>query len=193
MIISGGLLLREGTACTTDCTGEEVRRIYQERYRRFWNQPEWKALHAEIPYYPILDDHDIIDNWDSRPEHLTPKWQAVGAGGCMAYFDYQGSRELSSVTGDRPESFHYPIVYGHTAVFVMDLRSNRRAGDDGQLLGISQEEDPIRFLETHWDKKVLFILISVPVVHLPRFLPFRGKRRSPGLCFPLAPPLKSRL
>ncbi len=111
-----------------DCTEEEVRRLYQERYRHFWNVPEWKAIHAERPCYTIWDDHEILDNWGSDPAHQKPPWKAVGEGARLAYFDYQGSRVLAQVD---QSALHYSIVYGNTAIFVMDLRSERGEGKNG--------------------------------------------------------------
>ena len=152
-----------------ECSAAQVRRIFQERYRLFWNEPEWRAMHNEYPSYPILDDHDMIDNWGSDPAHQTPLWQAFGKGGRMAYFDYQGSRVFPA-DSTQPSSFHYAFTYGHTATFVMDLRSQRTAGDDGQLFSADQFHDLETFFEAHADKKVLFLVLSVPAIHLPKFV-----------------------
>ena len=158
-----------GRARLQDCTVAEVRRLYQRRYRHFWSLPGWKALCANFPCYPILDDHDIVDNWGSDPAHQEPEWRSVGEGARWAYHDYQGIRPLP-VGGELPPSFHYTITYGHTAVFVMDLRSERRAGEGGRLFSKDQENDLRAFLHRHRHHKVLLFVLSVPVVHLPRVL-----------------------
>jgi alkaline phosphatase D len=157
----------EGRRTIHDCTPQEVRRIYQHRYRHFWNQEDWLALQAERPCYPILDDHDLIDNWGSREAHQEPAWRSVGVGGRLAYLDYQGSRVRDM---DRLSPFHYSFEYGPVATFVMDLRSERKAGDNGRLYSEAQQRDLERFLEAHTDKAVLCLVLSVPLVHLPRFL-----------------------
>jgi len=152
-----------------DCTSKEVRRIYQARYRHFWNLQEWKDFQQEYPCYPILDDHDIVDNWGSNTDHNTAEWSSIGEGARAAYFDYQGSRVLPD-RGTIPESFHYSFHYGGAAGFVMDLRSKRKAGQDGQLFDNRQENDLQDFLDKHKHRDVLVVVASVPVVHLPRFL-----------------------
>jgi alkaline phosphatase D len=149
------------------CTPAEVRRLYQRRYRHFWSSPAWQALHASFPCYPILDDHEIVDNWGTKPAHQTPEWRAVGEGARAAYVDYQGSRVLPG-GGKPPESFHYTVSYGHLGAFVMDLRSNRTGGEDGRLFSKAQGAALRHFLHEHRDKKCLCIVLSVPVIHLPR-------------------------
>lgn len=152
-----------------DCSADEVRRLYHHRYRHFWNLPGLRSIFDAFPCYPILDDHDILDNWGSDPIHKTPPWRSVGTGARWAYYDYQGTRVLS-VRDELPPSFHYTIDYGHTAIFVMDLRSERRAGENGQLYSPDQEADVRAFLAGNRDRKILMFVLSVPAVHLPRLL-----------------------
>jgi alkaline phosphatase D len=158
-----------GRSRIQDCTVTEVRRLYQERHRLFWNVQGLQEIFAMCPCYMILDDHDIVDNWGSAPEHQTPEWQSVGEGARWAYYDYQASRERAP-QAELPASFHYEVRYGCTATFVMDLRSERRAGEEGQLFSDAQEQDLRAFLDRHAERKVLFFVLSVPPVHLPRFL-----------------------
>jgi alkaline phosphatase D len=161
------------------CTPEEVCRLYQARYRSFWGLPDWQALHAEYPCYPILDDHEIIDNWGSDPAHQTKAWEAVATGARAAYLHYQGSRVLPP-TAALPASFHYAVQYGDIALFVMDLRSERRASDQGQLFSDAQEADLRQFLHDHRTKQMLFIVLSVPVIHLPRYVAQVAARVTPS-------------
>jgi alkaline phosphatase D len=152
-----------------DCSPEEVRRLYQRRYRHFWNIREWRAIHEEYPCYLILDDHDILDNWGSNPAHQLPQWRSVAQGAKLAYFDYQGSRVLP-VEGEMPEDFHFSLAFGHCGFFVMDLRSERKAGENGRLYSGQQEDALKEFLRRSGDRKILFFVFSVPVVHLPKRL-----------------------
>ena len=151
-----------------DCTTDEVRKLYQRRYRHFWNIAELHAIVGRYPCYLILDDHDIVDNWGSHPDHLLPEWRSLGEGARWAYYDYQ-TPHLSPRTESLPSSFHYELTYGHTSIFVMDLRSERWvADDDGRLYSPEQAAALGRFLEQAGDQKAVFIVLSVPPVHLPR-------------------------
>jgi alkaline phosphatase D len=151
-----------------DCSVEEIRALYQQRYRHFWNVPAWRDLQAEHPCYMIWDDHDIVDNWGSDAAHQQPPWSRIGEGARRACYDYQASRTLDAVAAR--DHFAYTIEYGCIAIHVMDLRSQRRAGDNGRLIGDAQHDDVARFLRLHADKPVVFIVLSVPAVHLPKTL-----------------------
>lgn len=164
-----------GRTSILDCSVEEVRRLYQNRYRHFWNLPDLKAIQAEHPCYMVLDDHDIVNNWGSNPEHRNLPWQTVGKGALRAYFDYQTSRVLP-LTGAPPKSAHYAFTYGHTAAFVMDLRSTRRPGPEGRLFAEAQFEDLRAFLQQHGDSQVLLLVLSVPLIHVSPSLARLGAR-----------------
>jgi len=150
-----------------DCTPEEVRRLVHERYRRFWNLPDWKALHAEVPCWPMLDDHDIVDNWGTLPAHRTAEWESVGAGARAAYQDYQASR-IEPATPALPADFDWSFAYGPIAIYALDIRSNRRAEPAARLFSPEQESSLDRFLVRHRDREVVGLVLSVPAVHLPR-------------------------
>ncbi|MFP4031937.1 MAG: alkaline phosphatase D family protein [Desulfococcaceae bacterium] len=152
-----------------DCAPEEVRRIFQERYRYFWNLPGWLRLQAEYPCYPILDDHDIVDNWGSVLEHRTPEWASLGEGAFRAYQDYQASR-MAEAGRFLPPDFDFEVSYGNTATYVLDIRTHRTPGEKGRLYSDEQAEKFHGFLRKYRDRQVIFVGLSVPVVHLPGFM-----------------------
>ncbi len=156
-----------GRTSVFDCTDDEVRRLYQERYRYFWGLPGLQEIHANYPCFLVIDDHDIVDNWGSDPDHRTEKWASVGKGARLACLDYQTSRMLSP-PGVLTEDFSFAGSYGHTAHFTLDLRSTRSAGDGGQLFSNRQKDRLKAFLADHAESKVLLLVLTVPVVHLPR-------------------------
>lgn len=162
----------------TDCSPEEVRRLLGERYRIFWNVPGWQELHARYPCYPMLDDHEMVDNWGSLPAHQQPEWRAFELGARRAYMDYQGSRVLDC-SGSLPGNFSYIIDHGPLSAFVTDLRSERRAGPNGRLISDEQEEALRNFLETRSDRGVALIVFTVPIVHLPRAIAQGATRLAP--------------
>ncbi len=151
----------------------EVRQAYQQRYRIFWNLNEVRHFHANYACYPMLDDHEIRDDWGSNPEHANPKYQNFLRGARQAYFDYQGSR-VCSYKGQFLKSFHYHFTYGNIGVFVMDIRSERKAGRINQLYSKAQFKDFEAFLEENGDKRVLLIVTSVPVIHIPSWIADQG-------------------
>lgn len=164
-----------------DCTAQEVRSLIHDRYRHFWNLEGWRSLYAHYPCYPILDDHEMVDNWGSDAAHSTAEWAAFGQGSRGAYFDYQGSRVCDPQTGDGlPADFDFQIAYGPISIFALDLRSNRRAGDDPRIYSAEQEQRFLRFLADNQDQEALFIVLSVPIAHLPRWMAKLGRFLTPS-------------
>lgn len=148
---------------------QTVRRAYQERYRIFWHMKEVKHFYANYPCFPILDDHEIVDDWGAKEIHSIKKYRNIRNGAREAYFDYQGSR-VTERRKKLPSSFHYSFTYGNVGIFVFDLRSQRKAGKKWELFNTSQLRDFEKFLTNNQDKRVLIIMVSVPVVHLPEWL-----------------------
>jgi alkaline phosphatase D len=164
-----------GKTSLLKCTAEEVRRVYDMRYRMFWSMPPILKMYANYPCYPAMDDHEILDDWGSLPEHSGPLYPDIRLGARRAYYDYQASRVLPA-TNKLPRSFHYHFSYGNIGVFVMDIRSERSAVVPNQLLSVAQLDDLRQYLRNNGDKRVLLIIASVPVVHLPEWLTELGHK-----------------
>jgi alkaline phosphatase D len=118
-----------------------------------------------------LDDHEIMDNFGSSPEHADERYAALREGAIDAYYDYQARRTLREHDGQRPRAFYHGFEYGTVGVFVMDLRSERHAEreeisvySDRQLTSLQE------FLERCASKHVLFVVLSVPILHVPDWL-----------------------
>lgn len=159
-----------GRESILDCTREEVRRLYHQRYRIFWQTEAFRRVQALWPSYLVHDDHEIVDNFGVLPEHSTPRWEALRDGALDAAFDYQGTRTLAR-GASRPHAQHFTLEYGPLAAFVMDLRSERRVdGGELDLYGDAQLDDLARFLRDQIDRPILVIGMSVPLVHIPDWL-----------------------
>jgi alkaline phosphatase D len=171
-IFSNPYLIRQAVPGKTDifqCSTEEVRRVYDMRYRTFWSLDPIRKMYANYPCYPAIDDHEIRGDWGSSPEHSSRRYSSIWSGALWAYFDYQASSVLPPMTR-RPRSFHYSFSYGNIGVFVMDIRSERSIHPHYPLFSVAQLDDFRTFLKNNGDKKVLFIVSSVPIVHLARLL-----------------------
>ncbi len=176
-------------AHVTDAPSATVRELLQRRYRHYWNIDAWKRLHAKYPCYPVIDDHEIVDNWGSHPDHEGEAWQRFLRGARAAYYDYQGSRVIGkSAAGESadpdtvanpdisvPRDFDYEVAYGPVAAYAIDLRTNRRVGEDARVVSETQFERLTAFLERQRDRDVVMIALSVPLVHLPRWAAKAGR------------------
>lgn len=155
-----------GRASLLECTAGEVRALYQGRHRSFWGLPELQALQSRLPTLMVLDDHDVVDNFGSFPEHGSPAWAAFRLGVRQAIHDYQHLR-VAPRTGAPPPSFAFPVEWGGVGVFTLDLRSERQAEGPPRILGPGQWEALDAWLTAHRDAEAVFLVCSVPIAYLP--------------------------
>ena len=158
-----------------ECSPEEVRELFHKRYRAFWGMENFQRLQADWASYPMLDDHEMVDNFGSAPKHSTPEWAAVRQGALDACHDYQTSRVLGQ-PNERPSSLHYGMRWGPVATFVMDLRSEKRATEDRcDIFSTDQLADVARFLRGNEDASLLILVLTVPLAHMPEWMSAVGK------------------
>jgi len=179
-VFNNPYLVRQVVPGKTDimnCRADEVRRLYDMRYRTCWSMKAIREMYANYPSYTIMDDHDIKNSWGTRQEHSEPKYSNIYKGAFEAYYDYQASRVLPGMPG-LPGSFHYNFSYGNIGVFVMDLRSGRffRSQRQTRIYGTKQLDDLRQFLLKNTHKKVLFIVTSVPVFFVPEWMAHLGSK-----------------
>lgn len=156
-------------------SAEEVRAIFHRQYRRSWAVPGFMQLQSGRATYCAPDDHEIVDNWGSIPEHASPSWQRLGTGALQACFDYQGSRNWPAGSA-RPANLGRWFGYGTIAVFLMDIRSERQAvpGQE-RVISEGQVQALQAFLTANPHRHALFIAIGVPMVHIPGWLTRLGE------------------
>lgn len=152
-----------GRESLLECTRSEVRSLYQERHRQFWGQAEFQTLVSSFATYPILDDHEIVDNFGTDPAHSTPAWEAVRQGARDAIYDYQLSRVLDA-PGD---AFDYSFAWGQAAIYVMDIRSHRRTHDrTTEVYSERQLAKLSRFLDEQAGAKLLVLVTPIPLFYM---------------------------
>jgi alkaline phosphatase D len=157
-----------GRKALLECTRHELRAVYHRRYHAFWGIREYQLLQAECATYPIMDDHELVDNFGSDPRHAEPAWNQLRLGALDAFFDYQASRVLPSETFHAtPREFHYSFRYGACAVFVMDLRSQRYPrADEIEVYSTEQLQALTSFLTENADAALVALVISVPMLYV---------------------------
>jgi len=164
-----------GRESVLECSREEVRRLVQARYRAFWSMEGFQRLQSRWACFAIPDDHDIVDNWGSTPEHSKAEWQTFADGSLDACHDYQTSRVLGH-SDERPESLHHTFRWGPVAGFVMDLRSQKHTdGERCTMFSDEQLEELKAFLRGNEDAGILTVTLSVPLAHVPEWMQDLGK------------------
>lgn len=158
----------QGRSSLFECSEQQVRSLYQERHRIFWKTRAFRDLQAAFASHPILDDHEVIDNFGSDPAHATTRWANVKQGALAAFHDYQGRRVFGA---SRPKSFDHGFRYGPVAGYVLDLRSERVASSEAvEIFREPQRARLTRFLEGNADAAVLVLVLSVPILHVPDWM-----------------------
>ena len=142
----------------------EVRTRYQQRYRRFWAVPELQALYGTTSSWPMLDDHEVVDDFGSVPVHASAAWRNLREGALDAYYDYQASRVLD----ERRAAFDHGFRWDGAAVYQLDIRSERTSdGERTRVLSPSQLARFTRFLGEQHGARVLVVMVSVPLAFVP--------------------------
>lgn len=159
-----------GRRSILQCNRDQVRALYQQRHRLFWRGPEIQKLQSSFACSLIPDDHEIVDNFGTSPEHAAPAYRNLVAGAFDALYDYQAARVLGRQQ-PRPAAFYHQFEYGPLAVFVMDLRSERSASEEEIcIFSPKQAEALAGFLNEHQAAHVVAVVLSVPLVHVPDWL-----------------------
>jgi alkaline phosphatase D len=150
-----------------DCSREEVRALFQARYRRFWSLPSWRRILSRYSCYPIMDDHELFDNFGSDPAHAEERWANLREGALDAFVDYQGAFFRPRIV-PRPRSLHLSFEYGPVAAFIMDLRSQRHATASGiRIVGQEQLDALAAYLAAESARPLFILGLSIPLVYLP--------------------------
>lgn len=131
---------------------------FREKYLDAWEDciPARRVL-TELPHYMILDDHELINNFDTAGGSAT---QPLARVAIKAYWEFQHSHNPASRHEDH--HYHYDFSYGAVRFFVMDTRYYRNSME-GRMLDETQEADFMRWLVRYRDD-MKFVVTSVPFI-----------------------------
>jgi alkaline phosphatase D len=98
---------------------------YRARYRLYKSDRDLRAAHAAHPFVPIWDDHEVVNDWDTRIYTEDPQRFIDGQ---QAWFEYQPTWPIS---GSR---IHRDLTWGNLGhIFMLDGRQYRDAHRDDTL------------------------------------------------------------
>lgn len=111
---------------------------YDQRYFEAWSAPNAREVLRRVPVYPMLDDHEVEENFEGRPQR--PSEQMIAGLRAFEYFQlrltpaFPDPRTLSP----RIDRYWYRATVGGMEFFVADTRTQRRrpAGPDGARASI---------------------------------------------------------
>ncbi|MGW0483363.1 alkaline phosphatase D family protein [Nonomuraea sp. NPDC003214] len=125
---------------------------YRLRYALTNSDPDLQAARAVAPWFFMVDDHDVEDNWgaDLSPTRMVPEnFLRRRAAAFRAYFENQPVRPSTLPEG--PDmSLHHRLRYGRLATFhILDERQFRSPAN------ITQRLDPNRTMLGHEQERWL--------------------------------------
>jgi len=141
---------------------------YLKRYREAFGQENIRRLMSRVPTYMMLDDHEIEDGWpgSASPKDLRVRYPAA----IHAYLTYQASHSpLFAVKGHGidgvPEKIWYRFHDGCCDFFVMDVRTERLFGEEGENLRIvsAAQMEALKSWLVDGSGRVKLVATSVPV------------------------------
>ena len=98
---------------------------FTRSYELNWRLPPLRHTVASLPVYPMLDDHEVSDNWAGLAAEPDPPLVNAAAA-LAAYRRYQHSLAPTRSLGRGPTLSYYFYPAG-VPVFVLDTRSQRQA------------------------------------------------------------------
>lgn len=134
---------------------------YRQKYIDAWEDcvPARRVL-TELPHYMILDDHEIINNFDRSMDGRGRDTDALLRVAMKVYWEFQHSHNPNTENG--PYEYHYKFDCGDASFFVLDTRYHRNSSI-GRMLNENQEADLLRWIGQQ-PKKLKFIVSGVPFV-----------------------------
>lgn len=166
-------IIKSSQPKTKKAQDEQILEAYRRLYRAWWAEPATREVLANVSNLMIWDDHEIRDDWGSRPEDSNPDSveYRIGTLARQAYREYQRQLWDDLPHSDAEHHFH---VWGNIGVLFCDLRGGRSFTRDAArpYLSTPQWNDISTALTTGVFSTVraLIVVTSVPLVYLGRHI-----------------------
>jgi alkaline phosphatase D len=133
---------------------------YRTKHRRIRSYDQIKTLFANVPIFPVWDDHEVRNNWDGSTS------QSRIDNGVKAWKEYFTHRPTAGANG----GIYRKISFGQSAeIFILDTRFYRPDNDitDGpgkSMLGVTQKQWFFTQLAAS-KARYKIVITSVPLRH----------------------------
>lgn len=172
MIYADGACRARGRYGNAQFPGETVPATDLAGIRARWHynraDPDWIALAAKIPYVPVWDDHEVVN--DFGPQHDSPPDRPDVR---LFRFGRRAFLENNPIAVGSPTRLHRRLRWGkHADLFILDTRQHRDANskdDDFAVPKTMLGRDQIDWLiasmtisDSTWNIVVSSVPISIP-------------------------------
>jgi phosphodiesterase/alkaline phosphatase D-like protein len=136
---------------------------YRKKYLDAWDDCRTaRAFLTQTAQYMILDDHEIINNFDLDMNLPDVDHVALRNAAMQAYWEFQHKHNPDTSSAGGRREYYYSFSYGLTEFFVMDTRF-RRSSKLGQMIDPVQLESFKAWLLEH-KSRLKFIVTIVPFI-----------------------------
>lgn len=131
---------------------------YRDKYLDAWDDcvPAKRVL-TELPHYMVLDDHEIVNNYENGSGELGSTLPRIAL---KVYWEFQHSH--NPVTLGAPDQYYYSFSCGAAQFFVLDTRTSR-ISSLRQMIDDKQLRNLLAWMTQH-KNSIKFIVTSVPFV-----------------------------
>lgn len=137
--------------------------FYRRKYLDAWDDCRTaRAFLTQTPQYMILDDHEIINNFDEDMSLGSVDVIACRNAAMKAYWEFQHKHNPDTFNPGQPRQYYYSFSFGATKFFVLDTRY-RRSSSSGQMIDTTQFQSLKSWLVENVDQ-LKFIVTSVPFI-----------------------------
>jgi alkaline phosphatase D len=112
--ITGDTLVRRHFGEETTTLGD-----YRVRHAQYKTDRDLQALHANVPWCAVWDDHEVDNDWAAdQSEHLDPQFLGRRAAAFQAYLEHMPFPTSVRLRNGRVR-LHHDVVFGDLAHFVL--------------------------------------------------------------------------
>jgi len=139
---------------------------YRQKYRQVYASPDWPAVGQNLSWIHVLDDHEILNDWDAKEtgvyENAVDPWHHYQT----AVNPPKVKRAKNSIATLSGEPTYFSFTQGPASFFMWDTRTyrspNAEVFDDTAktMLGEAQVEDFLVWLKEPVPKGVKWKIIA---------------------------------
>lgn len=139
---------------------------YRQKYRQVYASPDWPAVGQNLSWIHVLDDHEILNDWDAKEtgvyENAVDPWHHYQT----AANPPKAKRAKNSIATLSGEPTYFSFTQGPASFFMWDTRTyrspNAEAFDDTAktMLGEAQVDDFLEWLRAPVPKGVKWKIIA---------------------------------
>ncbi len=169
LILTGDQVYTDASAGLLDPTDRHSR--FTNSYHNWLKQPEVRSVLRRLPLFTMLDDHEILNDWDLSEQHLGDPSHLHN--GRRAYLNFQRNpHQQMTRKPEAPDALWYAFRQQGFDFFMLDSRTERqgrRAGNPATSQDIASQ-DEAELISPQQMASLQQWLLARPLDNRPRFI-----------------------